>query len=67
MEEAQEPVVKELEFGKDTQPITHQWEQRGSDLVCTSCFHRHSTIGVVPAGMMLVMDEKGEYDFAPLT
>ena len=47
--------------------ISHEWEQRGTDLVCNSCPHPHSSINAVPIGKMLIKNEKGDYDIVPIT
>ena len=64
VDEMNKPVV--LDFS-DVKPETyHEWEQRGSDLICTSCNYRHCAVDAVPQGKMLIKNEKGEFDIVDM-
>lgn len=39
----------------------HELEQRGNDLVCTSCNTPHAQIGFFRPGEVLTRDEQGNY------
>lgn len=56
---------EELAMEHPDPPERHEWEQRGNDLVCTSCQNRHGHVKAIPNGKMLV--KKGDdYDIVPI-
>lgn len=45
----------------DFSPISfHQWEQRGPEIICLSCPHRHGSS--IPPGTVLTRNQKGKFE-----
>ena len=58
--------LSEQEIVHSTEPVEHEWVQRGNDLECYSCPNPHGQIGAVPQGKMLTKNKEGKFDIVPL-
>lgn len=57
---------EEITFDSVIAPTTHEWEQRGTSIACTSCTNSHGMVNAIPVGHMLTKTEKGDFNIVPM-
>lgn len=58
--------VTEQTIEHTSEPITHEWVQRGNDLECHSCPNPHGQVNAIPHGKMLTKNAKGDFDIVSI-